>query len=150
MGSLVIKIDAPTEQLLKNRHHYSDIDILNLRSTKHQDVPMVYDADAVRLAIRNILTWRVGESILRPEFGHKVHQSMYEQVNQFNREKICNEIQRAIEENEPRVIVKSVSVKQSDDKDDNGNALNVRVAYSIKGDKSSEVEFQEQTTISGK
>ena len=50
------------------------------------DVPMSYDVEAVKLSVRNILMWRVGESILRPEFGHKLQLSMYSQMNEFNQD----------------------------------------------------------------
>ena len=38
---------------------------------------MVYDVNAVKQSVRNILMWRVGESVLRPEFGHNLYKSMY-------------------------------------------------------------------------
>lgn len=80
MGSLVVKLDAQTEQTLKKRYHYSDVDVLGLRMPREvqdpsnssgsgievYDVPMSYDVEAVKLSVRNILMWRVGESILRP------------------------------------------------------------------------------------
>lgn len=78
MGSLVVKLDTPTVEKLKNRHHYSDIDMLTFRGSKLNDVPMVYDVEAVKMSVRNILMWRVGESVLRPEFGHNLKRSMYE------------------------------------------------------------------------
>ena len=91
MGSLIVKLDAQTEQTLEKRYHYSDVDVLGLRMPRKvqdpgnpsgsgievYDVPMSYDVEAVKLSVRNILMWRVGESILRPEFGHKLQLSMY-------------------------------------------------------------------------
>ena len=50
---------------------------------------MAYDVDAVKTSIRNILMWRVGENILRPEFGHNIHRSMYEQIIDFNKERLA-------------------------------------------------------------
>lgn len=66
-------------------------------------MPMCYDVEAVKVSVRNILMWRVGENVLRPEFGHKLQLSMYSQMNAFNQDAICEEIKRAIEDNEPRV-----------------------------------------------
>lgn len=40
--------------------------------------PIAYDVEAVKISIRNILMWRVGESVLRPEFGHNLKLSMYQ------------------------------------------------------------------------
>ena len=93
--------------------------------------------------------WRVGESVIRPEFGHNIKRSMYEQMNDFNKDKVCEEIKRAIEENEPRAEVKTVAVKRDDEGEEN-NVLRVRVVYTVIGNKVKDAEFTEQTTILGK
>jgi hypothetical protein len=80
MGSLVVKIDGSTKGRLKNVHHYSDLDVLTTTSDDGV-VPMVYDVEAVKASIRNILMWRVGENVIRPQFGHNIHRSMYEQLD---------------------------------------------------------------------
>ena len=148
MGSLVVKLDEPTMDKLENAHHYSDIDMLTFRTDgKHQlEVPMSYDVEAVKIAVRNILTWRVGESVISPEFGHKLKLSMYSQMNEFNKDQVCEEIKRAIEDNEPRARVESVSAK----KDDDSNALNVMVMYTVVGNKTNDAKITERATILGK
>ena len=119
MGSLVVKLDKPTLDKIKNGNRYSDIDILNERQGGNDvvlgELPMAYDVDAVKASIRNILMWRVGENILRPEFGHNIHRSMYEQITDFNKERLAQEIQRALQDNEPRISIKAVSVKRNED-----------------------------------
>lgn len=45
-------------------------------------------------------------------------------MNDFNKDKVCEEIKRAIEENEPRAEIKTVAVKK-DDEDGESNALKV-------------------------
>ena len=149
MGSLVVKLDTPTVEKLKNRYHYSDIDMFTFRGSNANDVPMVYDVEAVKMSVRNILMWRVGESVIRPEFGHNIKRSMYEQMNDFNKDKVCEEIKRAIEENEPRAEVKTVAVKRDDEGEEN-NVLRVRVVYTVIGNKVKDAEFNEQKTILGK
>lgn len=149
MGSLVVKLDKPTIDKIVNGQRYSDIDILTARQGGNNvvlgELPMTYDADAVKTSIRNILMWRVGESILRPEFGHNIHRSMYEQSTEFNKDRLVQEIQRALEENEPRINVVAIAVKKSEE-DENG--LNVNVVYSVKGQNNSEIgQF---LTIKGK
>jgi len=161
MGSLIVKLDASTEQKLKKRYHYSDVDVLGLRMPRLvqdtgnsgsglevYDVPMSYDVEAVKLSIRNILMWRVGESVLRPEFGHKLKLSMYQQMNQFNQDQVCEEIKRAITDNEPRVEVDGVSVKKDDDPDT--NALHVRVVYHVVGQGVDGAKLTHESIISGK
>ena len=153
MGSLVVKLDKPTLDKIKNGNRYSDIDILNERQGGNDvvlgELPMAYDADAVKASIRNILMWRVGENILRPEFGHNIHRSMYEQITDFNKERIAQEIQRALEENEPRITIRAVSVQRSED-DEQNNRLNVQVVYNVKGNGETSPEFTVWTSIEGK
>ena len=153
MGSLVVKLDKPTLDKIKNGNRYSDVDILNARQGGNDvvlgELPMAYDVDAVKTSIRNILMWRVGENILRPEFGHNIHRSMYEQITDFNKERIAQEIQRALEENEPRISIKAVSVQRSED-DEQNNRLNVQVVYNVKGNGETSPEFTVWTSIEGK
>lgn len=149
MGSMIVKIDDATESKLQNMHHYDDVDMLNFNKQRNDDIPMVYDVEAVKMSVRNILMWRVGESILRPEFGHNIHKSMYDQLDQFNKEKVSSEIQRAIEENEPRVKIHSVAVKNEIDDDEN-NLLKVQVTYSVYGNKTGEAKITQTTTVLGK
>lgn len=148
MGSLIVKLDNHTESKLKNRYHYSDIDMLTFRG-KTNEIPMEYDVKAVQMSVRNILMWRVGESILRPQFGHKLHQSMYSQLNGVNKEKVCSEIKRALEENEPRISIKAVDAKR-DDKDEENNTVHVRVVYTVVGNQGKDAEFVEEAAIKGK
>lgn len=130
---------------MRNTFHYSDVDMLRYTGKTNGEVPMAYDVDAVKAAVRNILMWRVGENVIRPEFGHNIHRSMYEQLNDFNKDKVCEEIKRAIEENEPRASVHSVSVKSGNqDDEENNNTLHVRVVYSVVGNKADGTEFVEE------
>jgi phage baseplate assembly protein W len=150
MGSLVVKIDRPTAQRLKKRNSYSDIDILQSRNPRELEVPMAYDIDAVRVAIRNILMWRVGESVIRPQFGHRLKKSMYAQMNQFNKEEIASEVKRAIEENEPRADIRMIAVDRSED-DEQRNTLHVKVIYSVVGqDVGEQTEFVEEAVVQGR
>ena len=112
---------------------------------------MAYDVEAVKIAVRNILTWKVGESVIRPEFGHNLHKSFYSQMNDFNRQVVCEEIKRAIEENELRVNVKGVFAEQEISEDGyEVNGLRVKVTYEIVGNKSDGAEIVETALISGR
>jgi len=156
MGSLVVKLDETTSDRLQNMYHYSDVDMLTYRGenlpgsgrTTLLETPIVYDVEAVKASIRNILMWRVGESVLSPEFGHNIHRSMYSQMTNFNKNEICQEIQRAIEENEPRAQLQTVDVKPDDDEE--SNVLHVRVVYTVVGNKAEGATFAVQTDINGK
>ena len=153
MGSFVVKLDKPTQDKLKNRYWYSDIDMLSYRGGNDQlddvsaPLPMVYDVDAVKQSVRNILMWRVGESVLSPEFGNNLKKFMYGQINSSNRQQISQEIQRAIEDNEPRVKVEAAAIQDSEDEDN--NRLRVKVVYTVNGNKTADAKIVEEATITG-
>ena len=161
MGSLVVKIDGSTKDRLKNARHYSDLDVLTTtpsydvdvmttRSSKVLEVPMMYDVEAVKASIRNILMWRVGENVIRPQFGHNIHRSMYEQLNEFNKEKVCEEIKRAIEDNEPRAKIDVVAVKPNQEEDAENSTLSIRVVYEVIGNKSEGTKIVEDVVVNGR
>ena len=56
MGSLVVKLDKPTLDKIKNGNRYSDIDILNARQGGNDvvlgELPMAYDVDAVKASMK--------------------------------------------------------------------------------------------------
>ena len=160
MGSLVVKIDGSTKDRLKNARHYSDLDVLTTTASydvsemstrsKALEVPMVYDVEAVKASIRNILMWRVGENVIRPQFGHNIHRSMYEQLNEFNKEKVCEEIKRAIEDNEPRAKIDVVAVKTNQEEDAENSTLSIRVVYEVIGNKSEGTKIVEDVVVNGR
>lgn len=147
MGSLVVKLDKPTVDKIDGMNRYSDIDMFKLHYYQ-SDLPMSYGVDAVRQSIKNILMWRVGESIIHPEFGHNIHRSSYEQLDQFSKEKVCQEIKRALEENDTRIDVVSVSVDDRYQESDNG-ILRVKVVYAVNGSSGKE-QITQFETIQGK
>ena len=154
MGSLVVKLDKTTQDKLKNRFVYSDVDMLTFRGdnsiqhandsiVKLHELPMSYGIEAVKLSIRNILMWKVGESILRPEFGHRLHFSMYSQMDDYNRDKVAEEVKRAIEENEPRANIKTVALQP----DEENNTMNVKVVYTVVGNQVEDAEITQDAAI---
>ena len=121
MASLIVKLDKDTLAKARARGSTkvdSDIDMLTPRVGVLEQVPMAYGDESVKQAIRNILMWRLGESVISPEFGHGLNKSMYQQITDMNRQQACEELKRAIEENEPRVEVISISMGGGSDSEE--------------------------------
>lgn len=147
MGSLVVKLERELVDQIKNSSHYSDIDMVGTGKVYDGSVRMLYDVEAVKQSIRNILMWRVGENVLRPDFGHNIHRSMYSQMDEFNKSKVIEEIQRAIEDNEPRAKIYGISLIPDDMET---NTLKVQVVYSVIGNEQVGNQIVEQFNIEGK
>ena len=73
---------------------------------------------------------------------------MYQQMNEFNQDQVCEEVKRAIQENEPRVGVDSVAVKKDEDPD--SNALYVTVLYHVVGQGADGAKLGQESIIAGK
>ena len=71
-------------------------------------------------------------------------------MDTYNQDKVAQEVQRAIEENEPRVEVVSVSAKRGDEHESSSNTLHVKVAFKVIGNKGEDAEFVEEAKISGR
>jgi uncharacterized protein len=89
--------------------------------TKHREIEE---------AIRIILSTSPGERPMRPEFGCRVHDHVFDPVNASTAGAIAQDVRSALEQWEPRIDLRDVLV--SFDRVDAG-CLYIEVVYSIKG-----------------
>ncbi|MEL6537979.1 MAG: GPW/gp25 family protein [Bacteroidota bacterium] len=59
-----------------------------------------------------IVNTRLGERILRPEFGSETHELVFKPFNANMRTYLQESLRNAVEEHEPRVTVESVAITQ--------------------------------------
>lgn len=74
------------------------------------DLKIDYDEEAVETAVENILLTRVGERVMRPEFGSYLQRYLFEPVSEETAYRIGAEIYRALKQEE-RVEVDKVDVE---------------------------------------
>lgn len=77
-------------------------------------------------SIFQILMTRKGERFMRPNFGSRLHELVFEQNDQVLKGLIRYEVIEAIHQWEKRVVIIGVAFEK-----DSGNQLDVRVAYRI-------------------
>lgn len=90
---------------------------------------IVTDVDAVKTSIVNILQTARGTRIMRPAFGSRLKDILFENINEDLAEMIANELKDNIEIWDPRVSISNVDVLASEDT----NSLAVEVSFTIKG-----------------
>lgn len=83
--------------------------------------------DHIRESILQILGTRLGERIMSPEFGSRLHELVFEQNDSVLKALIRHYIIEAIERWEKRITVTTVEFGESD----NGNHLPVSISYRI-------------------
>ena len=93
------------------------------------DVVDIKNASAIERSVRNIVMTVPGEKFFDPDFGSRISQSLFENIDNITALTIRDEIDNSIRNYEPRVDLNKVIV----DPDFDNNGFNVTVIYNIVG-----------------
>lgn len=73
-------------------------------------IKIVYDENAVKASIDNILRTKLGERVMRPEFGTVLPSLLFETMNEQTRIEFINGLKSAFSRWEPRAKILSLDV----------------------------------------
>jgi phage baseplate assembly protein W len=93
------------------------------------DIVVLKNASAIARSIRNIVFTYPGEKFFNPNFGSRISQSLFENLDPTSAITIRDEIENSIRNYEPRVILSDVIVDPNYD----NNEFNVTIVYRIVG-----------------
>ena len=93
------------------------------------DVVDLKNASAIARSVRNIVMTVPGEKFFDPDFGSRISQSLFENIDNITALTIRDEIDNSIRNYEPRVDLNEVIV----DPDFDNNGFNITVIYNIVG-----------------
>ena len=105
---------------------YSDLD-LSFTTNSIQDVYKKKDAAAVKQSVKTIILTDYGEKPFEPFFGTDIRSLLFELFNFGLSQDIKRRVITAIQDYEPRAIVKDVNVTESPDT----NYLNIEVTFTV-------------------
>jgi len=108
---------------------FKDISMSFARNPLNNDLIGLKDNNAITRSLRNIVFTRPGEKFFNPNFGSRISESLFDNVNGSTALAVRDEIKRSIENYEPRVDLIKVKVTP----DYAGNALNVTIVYFVTG-----------------
>ena len=108
---------------------FKDISMSFARNPLNNDLIGLKDNNAITRSLRNIVFTRPGEKFFNPNFGSRISESLFDNVNGSTALAVRDEIKRSIENYEPRVDLIKVKVTP----DYGGNALNVTIEYFVTG-----------------
>ncbi len=100
-----------------------------LRIDARGGLALVGGAEDIEQAIRIILSTRPGERVMRPDFGCRIHDLLFEPLTAGTEALIQQYVTEALILWEPRIKVRRVSVYVAPDMD---GALLIEIAYLIK------------------
>lgn len=119
--------DLSTTTLMGSRNRdYVDINLLFERKP-NGDIYKKTAGEAVKQSIKNLLLTNIGEKPFSPYFGGGLHNYLFELGDESTALEIENQVKFAIQNWEPRAIVRDVEIIFSPD----SNNLRVRVEFKV-------------------
>ena len=116
----------PQQRVSQN---FKDLSMSFETNPLNDDLIGLKNSSAIARSIRNIVFTQPGEKFFNPDFGSRVSESLFENVDNVSAISIRDEIRSSIINYEPRVNLLNVSVNPNPDE----NEMNVSVKYEIVG-----------------
>lgn len=90
---------------------------------------MVEDEEDIRQSLHIILSTRMGERVMRPDFGTDLHNMVYHNMDLTARTQLRAAIERAVLYWEPRITLNKVSFDMSEER---SGKLSILLEYTIR------------------
>ncbi len=111
------------------KRKFKDISMSFESNPLNDDLVSLSDTTAIARSIRNIVFTSPGEKFFNPDFGSRISESLFENVDEVSALAIEDEIKSSIINFEPRVnLLSTIVVPNPDD-----NEMNVTIEYEIVG-----------------
>ena len=111
------------------KRKFKDISMSFETNPLNDDLVSLSDTSAIARSIRNIVFTQPGEKFFNPDFGSRISESLFENVDEVSALAIEDEIKSSIINFEPRVNLSFVNVNPNPD----DNEMNVTIEYEITG-----------------
>ena len=111
------------------KRKFKDISMSFETNPLNDDLVSLSDSSAIARSIRNIVFTSPGEKFFNPDFGSRISESLFENVDEVSALAIEDEIKCSIINFEPRVNLLNTNVVPNPD----DNEMNVTIEYEITG-----------------
>ncbi len=108
---------------------FKDLSMTFQSSPLNDDLIALKNANAIARSLRNIVFTLPGEKFFNPNFGSRITESLFENIDEISATIIVDEIRESIDNYEPRVEL--IDVKAFPDYENNGFGVNI--VYEIIG-----------------
>ena len=126
----VSQIDATvTNNSKRSNRIYKDLNMSFTKNPATKDVARLFDVQAIKRAVKNIILTNKYERPFNPDFGCNLRGFLFENITEPLLVIIKDRVAMAIEKYEPRVSVEDVVVKEDIDK----NGISIMVSFLING-----------------
>ena len=111
------------------KRKFKDVSMSFETNPLNDDLVSLSDTTAIARSLRNIVFTQPGEKFFNPDFGSRITESLFENVDEVSALAIEDEIKSSIINFEPRVnLLSTIVVPNPDD-----NEMNVTIEYEITG-----------------
>jgi len=111
------------------KQEFKDISMSFETNPLNDDLIALKNSSAIARSIRNIVFTQPGEKFFNPDFGSRITESLFENMDEVSALAIRDEIENSIKNFEPRVNVREVRVVP----DFTNNEMNATIVYEIVG-----------------
>ena len=111
------------------KQEFKDVSMSFQTNPLNDDLIALKNSSAIARSIRNIVFTQPGEKFFNPDFGSRISESLFENIDDTSADVIRDEIRNSIRNFEPRVNLLSVIVRPNFD----FNEMNVTIEYEIIG-----------------
>ena len=108
---------------------FKDLSMTFQANPLNDDLIALKNANAIARSLRNIVFTLPGEKFFNPNFGSRITESLFENIDEISASIIIDEIRESIDNYEPRVEL--IDVKAFPNYENNG--FNVNIVYEIIG-----------------
>ena len=108
---------------------FKDISMTFQRNPLNDDLIALKNEQAIARSVKNIVFTVPGEKFFDEDFGSRINESLFENIDEFTANIISSEIRQSIRNYEPRVDLRSVDLNPDFD----NNSFDVRIVYEIIG-----------------
>ena len=123
---------------------FKDVSMTFQKHPLTSDILALKNESAIARSVRNIVFTVPGEKFFDEDFGSRISQALFENINDISANIIKDEIESSLKIYEPRVNVREVEVRPNFDQ----NEFNVTIIYEIIGADvpAQELQFVLQST----
>ena len=111
------------------KQEFKDISMSFETNPLNDDLIALKNSSAIARSIRNIVFTQPGEKFFNPDFGSRITESLFENMDEVSALAIRDEIENSITRFEPRVNVLEVKVIPNFE----ANEMNATIVYEIVG-----------------
>ena len=108
---------------------FKDLSMSFKTNPLNDDLIGLKNTNAIARSLKNIVFTQPGEKFFNPDFGSRISESLFENVDDVSALAIEDEIRNSIINFEPRVNLLNVSVNPNED----DNEMNVIIQYEVTG-----------------